>query len=280
MSDAPDPLRSLFQQAGQDGVRRARPAPVAHIAERGGTGTGAGSRWRWPASAWPPAPAAPPRSRCCPRPRRPCRRPSSRPRLRPFPCPRTGAPRRAPRTRRSRAGPRRPRRPTAPRLPALPRPRRRRRRVPLPALPERRPHVPGDPRPRARDARARTGAGARALPGWAARCRRRGAGLLDRGDREALWLYLLTRISLWGTAYCTRLLFPDRPGARQPAPLLTAFERWDWHHYLHIARDGYFPGPAGSGTTYGDNREAFFPASRCCCARCTPSSRTGPRRGC
>ncbi|NEC94391.1 hypothetical protein G3I57_03515, partial [Streptomyces albidoflavus] len=35
MSDAPDPLRSLFQQAGQDGVRRARPAPVAHIAERG-----------------------------------------------------------------------------------------------------------------------------------------------------------------------------------------------------------------------------------------------------
>ncbi|MGW4902121.1 mannosyltransferase family protein [Streptomyces albidoflavus] len=96
-------------------------------------------------------------------------------------------------------------------------------------------------------------------PGWAARCRRRGAGLLDRGDREALWLYLLTRISLWGTAYCTRLLFPDRPGARQPAPLLTAFERWDWHHYLHIARDGYFPGPAGSGTTYGDNREAFFP---------------------
>ncbi|MFC7466908.1 mannosyltransferase family protein [Actinomadura keratinilytica] len=88
---------------------------------------------------------------------------------------------------------------------------------------------------------------------------RRAARLLDRGDREALWLYLLTRISLWGTAYCTRLLFPDRPGAREPAPLLTAFERWDWHHYLHIARDGYFPGPMGSGATYGDNREAFFP---------------------
>ncbi|MEU2051469.1 hypothetical protein ABZ757_39585 [Streptomyces albidoflavus] len=35
MSDTPDPLRSLFQQAGQDGVRRARPAPVAYVAERG-----------------------------------------------------------------------------------------------------------------------------------------------------------------------------------------------------------------------------------------------------
>ncbi|MEU8520070.1 mannosyltransferase family protein [Streptomyces sp. NPDC048577] len=89
----------------------------------------------------------------------------------------------------------------------------------------------------------------------------RAAALLDRADREVLWLYLLTRISLWVTAYCTRWLFPGRSDTRAAGSVLAAFEQWDWHHYLHIARDGYFPEPAGggSGQDDGDNREAFFP---------------------
>ncbi|WP_329068500.1 mannosyltransferase family protein [Streptomyces sp. NBC_01429] len=96
-------------------------------------------------------------------------------------------------------------------------------------------------------------------PGWPARFRNRVATLLGPADREVLWLYLLTRLSLWGTAYCTRWLFPTRPGTHDPGPVLTAFERWDWHHYLHIAQDGYFPGGTGSGQDGGDNRAAFFP---------------------
>lgn len=35
MSEAQDPLRSLFQQAGDFGQSRARPASVAHITDRG-----------------------------------------------------------------------------------------------------------------------------------------------------------------------------------------------------------------------------------------------------
>lgn len=86
------------------------------------------------------------------------------------------------------------------------------------------------------------------------------AALLSPADREVLWLYLLTRASLWVTAYCTRLVFPSRSDARTPEPPLSPFEQWDWHHYLHIARDGYFPdGAAGGPDGEGDNREAFFP---------------------
>ncbi|MFJ4342745.1 mannosyltransferase family protein [Streptomyces sp. NPDC088915] len=78
---------------------------------------------------------------------------------------------------------------------------------------------------------------------------------LRPADREVLWLYLLTRVAVWTTAYCTRWLFPASGDARVPEPVLASFEHWDWGHFLNIARDGYFPGEPGEG----DNREAFFP---------------------
>ncbi|MFG3102254.1 mannosyltransferase family protein [Streptomyces sp. NPDC048182] len=90
--------------------------------------------------------------------------------------------------------------------------------------------------------------------------RERASGVLKPGDREVLWLYLLTRLSLWVTAYCTRWLFPSQPDTHDAGPVLAPFEQWDWAHYLHIARDGYFPDPQpGAGQAGGDNREAFFP---------------------
>ncbi|MEV8007087.1 mannosyltransferase family protein [Streptomyces parvus] len=82
---------------------------------------------------------------------------------------------------------------------------------------------------------------------------------LSPADRGVLWLYLLTRISLWITAHFARWLFPAQPGVREAAPLLAPFQHWDANHYLHIARDGYFPAGAGPGTSGWDNREAFFP---------------------
>ncbi|MEU2069495.1 mannosyltransferase family protein [Streptomyces anulatus] len=88
---------------------------------------------------------------------------------------------------------------------------------------------------------------------------RRAAARLTAADRAVLWLYLLTRISLWITAHFARWLFPARPGAREAAPVLAPFQRWDANHYLHIARDGYFPAGAGPWTSGWDNREAFFP---------------------
>ncbi|WP_258177641.1 mannosyltransferase family protein, partial [Streptomyces solincola] len=78
-------------------------------------------------------------------------------------------------------------------------------------------------------------------------------------DREALWLYLVTRLALAVTAYCARRLFPADRDARDAGPFLAAFEQWDWGLYLKIARDGYFPGGAGPGTDGWDNREAFLP---------------------
>ncbi|MGW2329083.1 mannosyltransferase family protein [Streptomyces sp. NPDC001700] len=108
-------------------------------------------------------------------------------------------------------------------------------------------------------------------PAWAAAARERpaprlSARLRDRlpawlgpGDREVLWLYLLTRISIWITAYCVRWMFPGDGGAHEPSRLLEPFERWDWGHYLHIARDGYFPGESGPWDKKWDSREAFFP---------------------
>ncbi|MER8001874.1 mannosyltransferase family protein [Streptomyces sp. NPDC095613] len=78
-------------------------------------------------------------------------------------------------------------------------------------------------------------------------------------DREVLWLYLLTRISIWVTAYCARWLFPSNSKTRDSGPVLTPFEHWDWVHFLGIARDGYFPDQAGPWLREWDNREAFFP---------------------
>ncbi|MFH9293925.1 mannosyltransferase family protein [Streptomyces sp. NPDC017520] len=88
---------------------------------------------------------------------------------------------------------------------------------------------------------------------------RRVAARLTPADRAVLWLYLLTRISLWITAHFARRLFPARPDTREAAPVLASFQRWDANHYLHIARDGYFPAGTGPWTNGWDNREAFFP---------------------
>ncbi|MFG2874740.1 mannosyltransferase family protein [Streptomyces sp. NPDC048337] len=80
-----------------------------------------------------------------------------------------------------------------------------------------------------------------------------------RADRDVLWLYLLTRLAIWTTAGCVGWLFPADGQARQPPSFLSPWRQWDWWHYLHIARDGYFPGQAGPWTAGWDNREAFLP---------------------
>ncbi|MFB6515611.1 mannosyltransferase family protein [Streptomyces virginiae] len=82
---------------------------------------------------------------------------------------------------------------------------------------------------------------------------------LGPGEREVLWLYLLTRIGIWATAGAVGWLFPADGQARQPASLLSPWQQWDWWFYLHIAQDGYFPGQAGPWTAGWDNREAFLP---------------------
>ncbi|MEU6327894.1 mannosyltransferase family protein [Streptomyces sp. NPDC047049] len=78
-------------------------------------------------------------------------------------------------------------------------------------------------------------------------------------DREVLWLYLLTRVGIWTTAYCTGWLFPDDRATHHAAAFLETWQRWDWGHFLHIASEGYFPGEAGPWRNGWDNREAFFP---------------------
>ncbi|WNF28631.1 mannosyltransferase family protein [Streptomyces sp. C11-1] len=95
-------------------------------------------------------------------------------------------------------------------------------------------------------------------PPWTDRFRRLSARL-SPSDRRVLWFYLLTRISLGITAHFARWLFPARPGDREAAPVLAPFQQWDANHYLHIARDGYFPSGAGPWVSGWDNREAFFP---------------------
>lgn len=82
---------------------------------------------------------------------------------------------------------------------------------------------------------------------------------LSPADRRVLWLYLLTRISVWITAHGARWLFPQGSDVREAAPVLAPFQQWDANHYLHIARDGYFPAGTGPWTDGWDNREAFLP---------------------
>ncbi|MYQ55463.1 hypothetical protein GTW41_30655 [Streptomyces sp. SID4941] len=74
-----------------------------------------------------------------------------------------------------------------------------------------------------------------------------------------LWLYLLTRVSVWITAHGARWLFPQGSDVREAGSVLSPFQHWDANHYVHIARDGYFPADAGPWTVSWDNREAFFP---------------------
>ncbi|MEU9861217.1 mannosyltransferase family protein [Streptomyces sp. NPDC047971] len=82
---------------------------------------------------------------------------------------------------------------------------------------------------------------------------------LSAEDRDVLWLYLLTRAALWTTAYGVRWLFPSDAATHDPGSVLAPFERWDWGHFLNVARDGYFPAGRGPWDTDWDNREAFFP---------------------
>ncbi|WP_306324529.1 mannosyltransferase family protein [Streptomyces venezuelae] len=82
---------------------------------------------------------------------------------------------------------------------------------------------------------------------------------LGAEDRDVLWLYLLTRAALWTIAYGARWLFPADGGTHDPGPVLAPFERWDWGHFLNVARDGYFPAGQGPWDAEWDNREAFFP---------------------
>ncbi|MGF1342743.1 mannosyltransferase family protein [Streptomyces flavovirens] len=92
----------------------------------------------------------------------------------------------------------------------------------------------------------------------ATRLRRAGTWLTP-ADRGVLWLYLLTRVSVWITAHGARWLFPRGSDVRDAGAVLEPFQQWDANHYLHIARDGYFPADAGPWMTGWDNREAFFP---------------------
>jgi hypothetical protein len=78
-------------------------------------------------------------------------------------------------------------------------------------------------------------------------------------DRRVLYLYLLTRVGVWLTAYCARWLFPGNAETHDPGRIGAAFQQWDWYHFLDIARDGYFPGSTGPWTEGWDHREAFFP---------------------
>ncbi|SCE32338.1 MULTISPECIES: mannosyltransferase family protein [unclassified Streptomyces] len=103
-----------------------------------------------------------------------------------------------------------------------------------------------EPRPETRERRAAAGF-------------HRALAWLTPADRRVLRLYLLTRISLWITAHGARWLFPRGSDTREAGPVLAPFQQWDANHYLHIARDGYFPADAGPWVEGWDNREAFFP---------------------
>ncbi|GAA3050329.1 hypothetical protein GCM10020229_72280 [Kitasatospora albolonga] len=87
---------------------------------------------------------------------------------------------------------------------------------------------------------------------------------LRPGDRDVLWLYAASRIGLWALAHCARWVFSADGGVRHPAGVLTPFERWDWTHFLAIAKNGYFPGRSGPWQAGWDHREAFFPGFPAC----------------
>ncbi|MFD8064037.1 mannosyltransferase family protein [Streptomyces cyaneofuscatus] len=87
----------------------------------------------------------------------------------------------------------------------------------------------------------------------------RAVAWLSPADRRVLRLYLLTRISVWIMAHGARWLFPRGSDVRDAGAVLAPFQQWDANHYLHIARDGYFPADTGPWMDGWDNREAFFP---------------------
>lgn len=113
--------------------------------------------------------------------------------------------------------------------------------------------------PRSSGAREGTGAPSARPSRPAAIVRRAVRPRLSAEDRDVLWLYLLTRAALWTTAYGARWLFPTDASTPDPGSALAPFERWDWGHFLNVARDGYFPAGRGPWDADWDNREAFFP---------------------
>jgi hypothetical protein len=84
---------------------------------------------------------------------------------------------------------------------------------------------------------------------------------LSPADRKVLYVYLLTRTTVWMTAYCALWLFPANAESREPGGIqyLVPPMGLDWYHFVDIARDGYFPGSSGPWMEGWDNREAFFP---------------------
>ncbi|GGV39622.1 mannosyltransferase family protein [Streptomyces spectabilis] len=113
--------------------------------------------------------------------------------------------------------------------------------------------VSSPPRPRAvASAPRRRGAPRRAR--WHVRWR-----VLGKEDADVLFLYVLTRAGLWTTAYGATWLFPPDSRTHHAASPLSAWQQWDWWHYLRIAQEGYFPGDLRPGMEGWDNREAFFP---------------------
>lgn len=77
-------------------------------------------------------------------------------------------------------------------------------------------------------------------------------------DLRVLRLYLFTRLGLWLVAYCVAWQSPAGSDPKTPATWLSRWQRWDWTHYQHIARYGYFD-PFPGVDPPSDNRVAFFP---------------------
>lgn len=61
--------------------------------------------------------------------------------------------------------------------------------------------------------------GSRARSAW-----RSLLGRLGPEDRDVLWLYLASRVSVWIVAYCARWVFPRDPETKNAAAVLEPFQ--------------------------------------------------------
>ncbi len=82
---------------------------------------------------------------------------------------------------------------------------------------------------------------------------------LTPADWSVLRVYVLSRIGVWLIVYSAAWIFPNDPGAKEPAPWVSRWDQWDWGHFKRIAEFGYFTGQGAVGSAQPDNREAFFP---------------------